>query len=80
MQDDPFSFDREKYLTLVRTQGVEAAITQLHRDTAQWEVEAFEGPEGWRPVMWSRLHQVRDFSRELWQMALDNPSIERHPT
>lgn len=70
-------FDREKYLAIVRSQGVEAALTQLHRDTTQWEVEAFEGPKGWQPDLWKKLQDVRDFSRELWELALENPSVEK---
>lgn len=64
-------FDREKYLRMVQSQGVDAALTQLHKDTVEWEVESFEGPKGWNPEQWQVLQdEVRSFSRELWEMAL----------
>ena len=77
MASDPFIFDQEKYLQIVKAEGVEAALTELHRETNLWEIEAFEGTAGWRPEMWERLHAVRDFSRKLWEMALDNPAVEK---
>lgn len=69
------SFDREKYLQIARTQGINAALTQLHHDTAAWELEAFEGRDGWKPEMWKKIAQVRDFSRELWEMALKTEPV-----
>ena len=69
-----FSFDREPYLEIARTQSVQAALTALHKDMTIWEIESFEGPAGWQPDMWKKLHAVRDFQRELWEMALRNPS------
>jgi hypothetical protein len=64
--------DRQKYLDLLKTQGVNAALTQLHLDVRDWEYEAFEGEQGWQPKMWQELEGVRGFSRELWEIALQN--------
>lgn len=62
-------FDREKYIQILRNQGVQAAITALHLDTERWETETFEGDQGYQPEMWKDLLAIREFSRELWQMA-----------
>jgi hypothetical protein len=62
--------DREKYVQILNTQGVNAALTQLHLDVRDWEYEAFEGEKGWQPAMWEELEKVRGFSRELWEIAL----------
>lgn len=64
------SFDRDKYIRILKSEGVNAALTALHRDTTEFEHTAFEGEKGYQPEMWSELHDVRDFSRELWEMAL----------
>jgi hypothetical protein len=66
--------DREKYLRIARSQGVQVALTQLHRDTEKWEYQTFEGQQGYQPEMFRDLIEVREFSRELWEMALDEPS------
>ena len=68
-----FDLDRQKYLKIAETQGVREALTQLHRETERWEHEAFEGSQGWNPAQWERIKQVREFSRELWNLAL-NPA------
>ncbi|MDR3606965.1 MAG: hypothetical protein P4M08_06240 [Oligoflexia bacterium] len=65
-------FDRQKYLDLAKTQGVSAALTQLQKDTIEGEYEAFEGEKGWQPAMWQELEEVRSFSRELWEAALNS--------
>lgn len=70
--DSMFKLDKEKYLTLLRTQGVNAAITQLHRDTERWEYNTFEGEKGWSPDDWEALKEVRVFSRQLWDESLKN--------
>jgi hypothetical protein len=62
--------DREKYLRVLRSEGVNAALTLLHLDTEKWELETFEGEKGYQPEMWNDLEQVRNFSRELWAIAL----------
>ena len=63
-------FDREKYLRILELQGASAALTTLQKDTIQWEIESFEGAKGYQPEMWNSLHQVRQFSRELWNICL----------
>jgi hypothetical protein len=65
-----FQFDKEKYIRLLKSEGISVALTQLHKDTTHWETYAFEGPKGYQPDMWAELHKVRDFSRELWEIAL----------
>ena len=64
-------FDREKYIRIMRSEGVNAALTALHLDTERLELETFEGEKGYQPEMWNDLNQIRDFSRELWKIALD---------
>ena len=66
--------DREKYFQIVKTQGLSAAITALHRDTEHLEFESFEGPKGYQPEMFTELFGVREFSRELWNIALTDPN------
>jgi hypothetical protein len=65
-----FKFDKEKYLDLVKAEGVPAALSALHHDTIEWEFQAFEGDRGYQPKMWAELQDVREFSRELWEIAL----------
>lgn len=66
--------DKEKYLRILKSDGVSAALTALHKDTIGWEYEAFEGKKGYQPDMWADIEEVRNFSRELWEIALKNPS------
>jgi hypothetical protein len=63
--------DREKYIRILRSEGVNAALTALHADTDFMELETFEGEKGFQPEMWNDLEKVRNFSRELWQVALN---------
>jgi hypothetical protein len=72
-----WTLDRERYLALAKTQGVEVALTALHREIATLEVESFEGQEGWRPDLWQQLEAARVFQRELWSMELADPSLAR---
>ena len=62
--------DKEKYLRIAQTDGINNALTQLHRDTSGWENQTFEGTEGYQPEMFQKLLEVRSFSRELWELAL----------
>lgn len=68
------SIDKQKYLRIAQSEGVNAAITALHLETAQIEYQTFEGQEGWQPEAWKQLEEVRNFSRELWQLALTGPA------
>lgn len=63
-------FDREKYLALVKTHGLPAALSALHQDIERLEFETFEGREGWRPELFEELKKIRSFSRELWDSQL----------
>jgi hypothetical protein len=64
-------FERDKYLRILRSQGVNEALTVLHRDIERWEFDTFETPEGYQPEMFTDLIEVRQFSRELWRIALE---------
>lgn len=64
--------DKEKYLTILRNEGLNAAITALHKDKNEWEVATFEGEAGYQREMWDALAEFRDFSRELWDRAMEN--------
>lgn len=63
-------FDRNSYLSLINTQGANAALTKLHADIEIWEQETFEGEKGYQPQLWDDLAEARSFSRELWDAAL----------
>jgi hypothetical protein len=65
-----FSFDKEKYIRIVKSEGISAALTILHKDIYNWEYQSFEGDKGYQPQMWKDLHGVREFSRELWELSL----------
>ena len=64
-----FTFDKEKYIEILKAEGAPAALTQLQKDTIHWEIESFEGPKGYQPELWKSLAEVRSFARELWQLA-----------
>jgi len=78
--ENPFHLDREKYLAILESDGLPAAITQLHLDTERLEHETFEGREGWQPELFEYLNQVREFSRELWGKRETTIEPFRHPT
>lgn len=67
-------FDRQKYLTVMNTQGPNAALTLLHADIELWEQETFEGQKGYQPEMWNELSEARNFSQELWEAAIKKGS------
>jgi len=66
----PSHLDRAKYLEILKSQGLSAALTALHRDGETMEFETFEGPGGYKPEMYSVLEEIRTFSRELWRVSL----------
>jgi len=70
-----FVFDREKYLQLFKTRGATEALTLLQKDLIEWEYEAYEGEAGYQPEMWQKLEKVREFSRELWDMAVEGKPL-----
>jgi len=65
-----FQIDREKYIEIMRTHGLDAALTALHIDKDEWEFETFEGSQGYQRELWDALFAVREFSRELWDLSL----------
>ena len=65
-----FTLDRQKYLGILESEGLSAAITALHNDTRDWEYETFEGHEGYKPELWAQVEEARGFSRELWDLAM----------
>ena len=65
------NIDREKYLKILKAQGLSAALTALHRDTEKLEFEAFEGRDGYQPAMVEYLEGVREFSRDLWRTSVE---------
>jgi hypothetical protein len=69
--DPSFKFNREKYLELVRAQGVSAVITQLQHDIRMLEDEAFEKEPGWQPDLWEEMKKYRDFSAEVWDLRMN---------
>lgn len=71
MGPDTLTIDKAKYIDILNVQGVNAALTALHKDTIDWEIESFEGQAGWQPALWEKLEEVRVFSRELWDMGLN---------
>lgn len=64
-------FDREKYLMILQAEGLNAALTALHREIERLEFETFEGREGWQPEIFEQLKEIRTFSRELWDSQLN---------
>ncbi len=62
--------DRAKYIDILKTDGLPAALTTLHRDSEVLEHETFEGVGGYKPELYAFLEEVRTFSRELWRVSL----------
>jgi hypothetical protein len=62
--------DRAKYIEIVNSEGLSAALTALHRDSERIEFETFEGRDGFSPQLFEYLEEVRAFSRELWRVSL----------
>ncbi len=67
------SFEKEKYLSILESDGLSAALTALHQDIEQLEFDAFEGRDGWKPELFEKLKNIRTFSRELWEIQLNSP-------
>lgn len=65
------TLDREKYVNILRSEGLHTAITALHRDMERIENEAFEGRDGYNPELVSYLGELREFSRSLWKTSLE---------
>lgn len=70
MSETPMQIERAKYLDILHSEGLPAALTALHRDAERLEFETFEGPGGFKPELYAYLEEVRAFSRELWRVSL----------
>ena len=70
------NLNKEKYRQIARTEGTEAALTELHKDVDHWEWDTFEGDEGFKPAQFEALKEVRNFSRELWEIATVHPEMK----
>lgn len=68
-EDIQFELDKEKYLQIFNSQGLRAALTEIHKDMWEYEFDSFEGPKGYRPDQWERIKKYRDLSRDLWDMV-----------
>ena len=74
-------FDRQKYLDILSTQGLSAALTALHRDQERFEFETFEGSAGYQPEAFVDLQEIHQFSRELWNIDLERrDQATKNPT
>ncbi len=71
----PKSLDQEKYFRILATEGLNAALTELHQDMWKLEFECFEGPKGYQPQIFEDLKQYRHFSVSLWNRNRD-PGIK----
>lgn len=70
MSETSIQLDRAKYIEIVKSEGLSAALTALHRDSERMEFETFEGRDGYKPELYAYLEEVRSFSRELWRVSL----------
>lgn len=70
--NEPVQMMKAKYLEIAKTQGLQAAVNQLHHDLWEMEKECFDSPEGYQPVLWKNLNEMRLFSRELWDTNLNS--------
>lgn len=70
MSENSIQLDRAKYIEIVKSEGLSAALTALHRDSERMEFETFEGRDGYKADLYAYLEEVRSFSRELWRVSL----------
>ena len=68
------AFDRQKYLNLLKTEGYPKALTVLHKDMEAVEYQSFEGDMKHEDELHARHDEMRAFSRQLWQLALEKPN------
>jgi hypothetical protein len=52
--NEPVQMMKAKYLEMAKTQGLQAAVNQLHHDLWEMEKECFDSPEGYQPVLWKK--------------------------
>ena len=67
-----FEFNKDKYFSIAKKEGIQNAVNQLHHDLWDVEKECFDSPNGYQPETWKVLNQMRLFSRELWDLKLDH--------
>lgn len=72
------TLNREKYFEILKTEGLSAALTTLHRDAEVMEFETFEGRDGYDEANYRYLETVREFSRELWRSPLETGKVNSH--
>ncbi len=65
-----WQLDKDRYLRIAREQSISAALTALHQEQLQLERETFEGEKGWQPALFEKTKELREFSRELWNLDL----------
>jgi hypothetical protein len=63
--------DRDKYISILKSEGLSSAITSLHHDMWELEKECFEGRAGWQPELFADIQKFREFSIELWDQRFD---------
>ncbi len=61
-------FDKTQILEIKSAQGLSAALSKLHQIMEEVEHESVEGINGFDPDLVSDLKELRQFSRELWEM------------
>lgn len=69
--------DRQKYVNILKDEGLPSAITALHHDKEKMEQVTFEGNEGYQRRYWEHLEQYRQFSRELWALTYTDNPVEK---
>ena len=65
-----FQLNKDKYIRILKAEGINTALTALHKDTERGELDSFEGGDGWKSAQWDKLAEARIFSRELWERYL----------
>ncbi|MBN23040.1 MAG: hypothetical protein CL678_17275 [Bdellovibrionaceae bacterium] len=63
--------DKKKYEAILKTQGLSAALTELHREMNELEFESFEGAKGYQADLWEDIKVWRNYSVELWRKHQD---------
>lgn len=73
-------FDHEHYLTIAKNKSYREAIHQLHQDLWKLEQKCFDGDDGYQPELWKKLNEMRLFSRDLWDLEKQNPTLPPEKT
>jgi hypothetical protein len=67
----PFVLNREKYLEVMRREGLARALTLLQQDLSDMEWESFDSHLGYRPEAWESMKAFREFSQYLWNQRTE---------